>query len=103
MLTISSVGRHFLTGIEALRDVTLQLRTGDFLALLGPSGCGKSTLLRLIAGLDQPDAGTLRWDDNTVPSPGQIGYVFQDPTLLPWASAEANIWLPLRLRGIPLD
>jgi NitT/TauT family transport system ATP-binding protein len=100
MLTISSVGRRFPNGTEALRDVSLRLGEGDFLALLGPSGCGKSTLLRLIAGLDHPDSGTLRWDAGSPPSPGQIGYVFQDATLLPWASAEDNVWLPLRLRGI---
>ena len=84
--------------MEALRDVSLQLRKSDFVALLGPSGCGKSTLLRLIAGLDQPDAADLAWDDGP-PAPGDIGYVFQDATLLPWASAEDNVFLPLRLRG----
>jgi NitT/TauT family transport system ATP-binding protein len=103
MLTIASVGRRFPTGTEALRDVSLRLENGDFVALLGPSGCGKSTLLRLIAGLDQPDAGTLRWDAGAPPGPGEIGYVFQDATLLPWASAEENVWLPLRLRGITRD
>jgi NitT/TauT family transport system ATP-binding protein len=103
MLTISSVGRRFPGGTEALRDVSLRLEAGDFVALLGPSGCGKSTLLRLIAGLDQPDTGTLRWDAGAPPGPGEIGYVFQDATLLPWASAEDNVWLPLRLRGIARD
>src|SRR6478672_1050385 len=103
MLTISDVGRSFPSGIEALRDVSLRLQGGDFLALLGPSGCGKSTLLRLIAGLDQPDSGTLRWDAGSPPGPGEIGYVFQDATLLPWATAEDNVWLPLRLRGLPRD
>jgi NitT/TauT family transport system ATP-binding protein len=103
MLTISGVGRRFPTGTEALRDVSLRLLGGDFMALLGPSGCGKSTLLRLIAGLDQPDVGTLRWDDGAPPTPGEIGFVFQDATLLPWASAEDNVWLPLRLRGIGRD
>jgi NitT/TauT family transport system ATP-binding protein len=73
------------------------------MALLGPSGCGKSTLLRLIAGLDQPDHGTLHWDAGAPPAPGEVGYVFQDATLLPWASAEDNVWLPLRLRGIARD
>jgi NitT/TauT family transport system ATP-binding protein len=68
--------------------------------LLGPSGCGKSTLLRLIAGLDQPDAGTLNWDAGHAPTPGEVGFVFQDATLLPWASAEDNVFLPLRLRGV---
>jgi NitT/TauT family transport system ATP-binding protein len=100
MLTISALGRRFPSGVEALRDVTLRLDGGDFVALLGPSGCGKSTLLRLIAGLDQPNSGTLRWDAGAPPGPGEIGYVFQDATLLPWSSAEDNVWLPLRLRGV---
>ena len=103
MLTVSGVGRRFPTGTEALREVSLRLDDGDFVALLGPSGCGKSTLLRLIAGLDHPDTGTLRWAAGTPPTPGEIGYVFQDATLLPWASAEDNVWLPLRLRGIARD
>lgn len=100
MLTLSHVGRRFPGGTEALRDISLRLHPHDFLALLGPSGCGKSTLLRLIAGLDQPDAGTLAWSDGHAPAPGEIGYVFQDATLLPWASVAENIYLPLRLRGI---
>ena len=101
MLTIDAVSRRFLTGIEALRAVSLRLDSSDFVALLGPSGCGKSTLLRMIAGLDHPSAGTLRWDEGHEPTPGEVGFVFQDATLLPWATAEENVWLPLRLRGIP--
>jgi NitT/TauT family transport system ATP-binding protein len=99
MLTVSQVGRRFPGGIEALRDASLQLSEADFVVLLGPSGCGKSTLLRLIAGLDQPDHGKLTWDGGP-PAPGDIGYVFQDATLLPWATAEDNVYLPLRLRGV---
>jgi NitT/TauT family transport system ATP-binding protein len=99
MLTVSHVGRRFPGGIEALRDASLQLSEADFVVLLGPSGCGKSTLLRLIAGLDQPDHGKLTWDGEP-PAPGGIGYVFQDATLLPWATAEDNVFLPLRLRGV---
>ncbi len=98
MLTIGHVGRRFAGGVEALRDASLRLTEGDFVALLGPSGCGKSTLLRLIAGLDQPDDGALTWDGRP-PAAGDIGYVFQDATLLPWATAEDNVFLPLRLRG----
>ena len=103
MLTIDAVGRRFPTGTVALKDASLRLEGGDFVALLGPSGCGKSTLLRLIAGLDRPDSGALRWDAGVPPVPGEIGYVFQDATLLPWASAEDNVWLPLRLRGVSRD
>ena len=99
MLRLSGIGRRFPNGTEALRDVALDIADGDFLALLGPSGCGKSTLLRLIAGLDQPDAGRLEWRDGHPPQPGEIGFVFQDATLLPWATAEENVFLPLRLRG----
>src|SRR5258708_3861073 len=90
MLTIANVGRQFANGVEALRDVSLQLGNGDFVALLGPSGCGKSTLLRLIAGLDRPDSGMLLWAAGAPPGPGEIGYVFHDATLLPWATAEDN-------------
>ncbi|MEJ0048094.1 MAG: ABC transporter ATP-binding protein [Rhodospirillales bacterium] len=83
----------------ALQDVDLRIGAGDFLVLLGPSGCGKSTLLRLIAGLDQPQGGSLAWGA-APPGPGDIGFVFQDPTLMPWASAAENAALPLRLRGL---
>jgi NitT/TauT family transport system ATP-binding protein len=100
MLTLTAVARRFPSGTEALRDVSLRLQSADFLALLGPSGCGKSTLLRLIAGLDRPDGGTLAWDAGHPPEPGDIGYVFQDATLLPWATTTENVYLPLRLRGL---
>ena len=100
MLSIEHAARRFPNGTEALRDLSLRLEPGGFTALLGPSGCGKSTLLRLVAGLDRPDAGRLVWDGGAPPRPGEIGFVFQDATLLPWASAAANVWLPLRLRGV---
>jgi NitT/TauT family transport system ATP-binding protein len=97
LLAIERVGRRFPGGVEALRDASLSVAQGDFVALLGPSGCGKSTLLRLIAGLDRPDDGRLLWQQP--PGPGEIGYVFQDATLLPWATAAENVFLPFRLRG----
>ncbi|HTC12389.1 MAG TPA: ABC transporter ATP-binding protein [Acetobacteraceae bacterium] len=100
MLRIDAVGRRFAGGVEALRDVSLRIDAGDFVALLGPSGCGKSTLLRLIARLDQPDSGALRWQEGHAPGVGDVGFVFQDATLLPWASAADNVRLPLRLRGV---
>ena len=99
LLRIEHVGRRFPNGVQALHDTSLDVAAGDFVALLGPSGCGKSTLLRLIAGLDAPDAGGLRWQGGA-PGAGEIGFVFQDATLLPWATAAENVWLPLRLRGI---
>jgi NitT/TauT family transport system ATP-binding protein len=98
LLTLDGVGRHFAGGVTALRDVDLTVDAGDFIVLLGPSGCGKSTLLRLIAGLDRPDTGRLLWQRGA-PGPGEIGFVFQDPTLMPWASAADNASLTLRLRG----
>jgi len=103
MLHIDAVGRRFVGGVEALRDVSLRIDAGDFVALLGPSGCGKSTLLRLIAGLDQPDAGALHWQEGHAPGVGEVGFVFQDATLLPWASAADNVRLPLRLRGVQAE
>ena len=103
MLLLDRIGRRFPGGVEALADVSLALDEGDFVALLGPSGCGKSTLLRLIAGLDRPDSGRIAWAAGTPPAPGEIGYVFQDPTLLPWATAAANVALPFRLRRDPPD
>jgi NitT/TauT family transport system ATP-binding protein len=99
MLQLASVGRRF-GHVEALRNVSLDIAAGDFMALLGPSGCGKSTLLRLIAGLEQPDVGSVTWDAGHAPTQGEIGFVFQDATLLPWASAADNVFLPLRLRGV---
>ena len=100
MLTVEHAGRRFPNGTVALAGVSLRVGAGDFVALLGPSGCGKTTLLRLIAGLDRPDSGVVAWDGGP-PPPGSIGYVFQDATLLPWATALDNVRLPLRLRGQP--
>ncbi len=100
LLTVQDASRRFPNGTVALDGVTLQVGAGEVVALLGPSGCGKSTLLRLIAGLDRPDRGAVVWSAGA-PAPGTIGYVFQDATLLPWASAAENVRLPLRLRGQP--
>jgi NitT/TauT family transport system ATP-binding protein len=70
---------------------------GAFVSLLGPSGCGKSTLLRIIAGLAAPSSGRIAWGGAAIA--GSIGFVFQEPTLMPWANVWQNIYLPLRLRG----
>jgi NitT/TauT family transport system ATP-binding protein len=97
LVSLHGVGKTFATGGEALRGVGLEIRAGEFVSLLGPSGCGKSTILRLIAGLDIPSCGTLTrgFDD----AGGAIGFVFQEPTLMPWADVFDNVFLPLRLRG----
>ncbi len=95
MLTITNVTRRYPTGTIALQNASLTVAPGEFITLLGPSGCGKSTLLRLVAGLDEPNEGTV----TTATPRNRIAYVFQDPTLLPWATAAVNVALPLRLRG----
>ena len=82
----------------------LEIHEGEFLTLLGPSGCGKTTLLNLIAGLIAPSAGTLRWwggDYAATGGPGRrLGFVFQAPTLMPWARVVANVRLPLDLARV---
>ena len=100
VVRVASVSRRFPNGTIALEQASLEVPTGDFVALLGPSGCGKSTLLRLIAGLDAPSGGTVRL--NAPPSSEglpPVGFVFQEPTLMPWASVADNVGLPLRLAG----
>ena len=98
LLALRGVGKAFSNGVTALRDVDLTILEGDFLSLLGPSGCGKSTALRLIAGLSTQTSGALDWRVKV--DPAQIGFVFQEPTLLPWADVFDNVWLPLRLKGV---
>jgi len=92
------LGRTYDDGTEALKDIDIAVNQGSFVAILGPSGCGKSTLLRILAGLDSPTTGALRWAADTRRA-GDTGFVFQEPTLLPWASVHDNVYLPLRLAG----
>lgn len=98
LLSLRSVSKTFSNGVTALRDANLTLGEGDFVSLLGPSGCGKSTALRIIAGLSMPTSGRLDW--HRALGDERVGFVFQEPTLLPWANVFDNVWLPLRLRGI---
>ena len=86
-------------GVTALDGLTLDVRAGEFLAILGPSGCGKSTALRLMAGLLAPTRGQVRRDGGLTAA-GRVGFVFQDPTLTPWSRALANVRLPLDLAGV---
>lgn len=95
---MSGVDKVFTGNIVALKDFNLTVNQGDFISLLGPSGCGKSTALRLIAGLIRQTAGSVTWEGGQ--RDGDLGIVFQEPTLMPWARVQDNIWLPLRLRGV---
>jgi NitT/TauT family transport system ATP-binding protein len=99
LLRLSGVGKTYRTGVAALDGIDLDIPERAFLSLLGPSGCGKSTLLRIIAGLAEPTTGTRQWQAGAT-RPGDIAFVFQEPTLLPWATVADNIYLPLRLAGI---
>lgn len=96
MVRLSGVSKTFENGVQALDNFDLSVEGGEVVTLIGPSGCGKSTALRLIAGLDEPSSGRVEWPKGRP----EIGYVFQEPTLMPWASSFNNVWLPLRLRGV---
>ncbi len=98
-MRLSGIGKTYRRGLVALDGIDLDIAAGGFVTLLGPSGCGKSTLLRIIAGLAEASRGERRWPGGA-PRLGEIGFVFQEPTLMPWASVADNIYLPLRLAGI---
>jgi NitT/TauT family transport system ATP-binding protein len=102
VVTLRGVTKSFPNGMQALQDLDLAVSRGEFLSLLGPSGCGKSTALRLIAGLARPSGGAVMWgSDGGAPAHGDLGVVFQEPTLMPWATVAANVRLPLRLTHHP--
>jgi NitT/TauT family transport system ATP-binding protein len=96
LLSVRQVAKRFDNGTEALSGLDFEISDGAFVSLLGPSGCGKSTALRLIAGLIVPDSGAIAW---TGPRP-ELGFVFQEPTLMPWTDVLSNARLPLDLKGI---
>jgi NitT/TauT family transport system ATP-binding protein len=98
LVSINAISKTFANGTQALSNVSLGLEHGEFLSLLGPSGCGKSTILRLLAGLDQPTTGAITWHQPIARD--SIGYVFQEPTLMPWTSVWNNVYLPLRIKGV---
>lgn len=101
LLRLSGVDKTFNGTVTALKGMSLTVNDGDFLSLLGPSGCGKSTALRLIAGLLRPTTGKITWAGGQ--GAGDLGVVFQEPTLMPWATVTDNVWLPFRLRGKSLS
>ncbi|MBE9603820.1 ABC transporter ATP-binding protein [Acetobacteraceae bacterium H6797] len=93
-VALRGTAKRYANGTLAVKGVDLAVGEGDFLSLLGPSGCGKSTLLRIMAGLVPPSEGQVER------APGEIGFVFQEPVLMPWATALKNVALPLELAGL---
>ena len=104
LVALRGVGKTFPNGTLALKGLDLEVRRGEFLSLLGPSGCGKSTALRIIAGLSEPTQGFVEWAAPAGAETGsRIGFVFQEPTLMPWTTVFNNVRLPLKLAGAPGD
>lgn len=106
LIRIEGLGKRFETAtgaVEALRDVSLTVREGEFCTIIGPSGCGKSTLLGMVGGLVSPDAGRVLIDGAPVsgPDPRRVATVFQDPGLFPWRTALENVAFGLELQGVP--
>jgi len=98
---LRGIAKRFRTGVAALEAIDLDIGRGEFLSLIGPSGCGKTTLLRIIAGLAEPSRGERQLSlsaegGGKIPS-GRVGYVFQDPTLMPWSTVLDNVLLPFRV------
>lgn len=104
LIVAENVAVRFPGGIQAIERMDFTVRPGEFVSLVGPSGCGKSTLLRLVAGLTRPSEGHLMLSGQPperVRDVLGLSFVFQDPTLLPWRTAERNVSLPLELAGVP--
>jgi NitT/TauT family transport system ATP-binding protein len=104
LITLRNVSKKYANGMQALSGIDLTVGDGEFVSLLGPSGCGKSTLLRMIAGLGSVTGGSIDWpkggrDARRAPYP-DLGFVFQEPTLMPWATVFNNVYLPLKLARI---
>ena len=102
-VSLRDVAKVYDNGVAALGPIDLEVRRGEFVSLLGPSGCGKSTALRLIAGLSLPSSGTVRVARPPVTAGGghQVGFVFQEPTLMPWTTVRENVRLPLKIAHVP--
>jgi NitT/TauT family transport system ATP-binding protein len=106
LIAVDGVGKRYHTKsgpVEALRDVSLTVETGEFCTLIGPSGCGKSTLLGMIGGLVPADGGRVLVEGRPVtgPDPRRVATVFQDPGLFPWRTALENVEFGLELQGVP--
>jgi NitT/TauT family transport system ATP-binding protein len=102
-VSLRGVTKTYDSGVLALGPIDLDVPKGEFVSLLGPSGCGKSTALRLIAGLSAPTSGIVRVAHNGAQAGRSIGFVFQEPTLMPWTSVRENVGLPLKLAHVPRE
>jgi NitT/TauT family transport system ATP-binding protein len=102
-VSLRGVTKTYDSGVVALGPIDLDVRKGEFVSLLGPSGCGKSTALRLIAGLSAPTSGAVRVAHHGAQAGRSIGFVFQEPTLMPWTSVRENVRLPLKLAHVPRE
>ncbi len=100
LVSLQHVSKRFSNGTLAVQDFSLAVAPESFISLLGPSGCGKSTVLRMIAGLGDASAGTIDGPATLGQRRHDIGFVFQEPTLMPWATALHNVMLPLKLAGL---
>jgi NitT/TauT family transport system ATP-binding protein len=98
-IALRDVVKRYARGTLALQGISFEVGAREFVSLLGPSGCGKSTVLRLVAGLDEPTSGQIDSPALSSATTSHTAFVFQDPTLMPWASVFDNVWLPLRLAG----
>ena len=106
LVALRNVSKRFANGTLALQGMSLDCGAHDFISFLGPSGCGKSTALRLIAGLTRCSSGSLDWAAAPSPQRGidrDLGFVFQEPTLMPWAKVFDNVGLPLKIAGMRRD
>jgi NitT/TauT family transport system ATP-binding protein len=104
IVALRDVGKTFPSGTVALAGLDLDVRQGEFLSLLGPSGCGKSTALRIVAGLTEPTQGAVEWTAAAkTENENRLGFVFQEPTLMPWANVSNNVLLPLKLKGVAAE
>ncbi len=104
LLELKSIHKRYDNGTLALQEVNLKIGEREFVSLLGPSGCGKSTALKMMASLLPLTSGAIEWTkngaDSTRDHTKDISFVFQEPTLMPWAVVFDNVWLPLRLKGL---
>ncbi|MDO3435357.1 ABC transporter ATP-binding protein [Rhizobium sp. CBN3] len=104
LVVMQSVSKVFSSGTVALSNMSLTVESGEFISLLGPSGCGKSTALRIIAGLGNVTSGAIDWPSSRINSKGlpegDISFVFQEPTLMPWKTVFDNVHLPLKLKHV---